>query len=32
MFAIDKTGVNMAGAKAYPFIAYEPFANRILGL
>jgi hypothetical protein len=24
--------VNVAGAEAYLFVAYEPFANRILGL
>ena len=32
IFAIDETGVNVAGAEAYFFVAYEPFANRILGL
>jgi transposase-like protein len=31
-FVIDETGVNVAGAEAYLFIAYEPFVNRILGL
>jgi putative transposase len=32
IFAIDETGVNVAGAEAYLFVAYEPFVNRILGL
>lgn len=32
IFAIDETGVNVAGEEAYLFVAYEPFANRILGL
>ena len=32
IFAIDETGVKVAGEDAYLFVAYEPFVNRILGL
>ena len=32
IFAIDETGVKIAGEDAWLFVAYEPFANRILGL
>ena len=32
IFAIDETGVKVAGEAAWLFVAYEPFANRILGL
>lgn len=32
IFAIDETEITIAGAKAYFFLAYEPFEDRILGL
>lgn len=32
IFAIDETGVIVAGSQAFLFIAYEPFEKRILGL
>jgi putative transposase len=32
IFAIDETGITIAGMQAFMFIAYEPFENRILGL
>jgi transposase-like protein len=32
IFAIDETGVKVAGQDAYLFVAYEPFVNRILRL
>lgn len=32
IFAIDETGVKIGGEEGWLFIAYEPFANRILGL
>ncbi len=32
IFAIDENGVKVAGEDAWLFVAYEPFANRILGL
>ncbi len=32
IFAIDETEITIAGAKAYLFLAYEPFEERILGL
>ena len=32
IFAIDETGITIAGMQAFLFIAYEPFEDRILGL
>jgi putative transposase len=32
MFAVDETGITVAGMQAFLFIAYEPFEDRILGL
>ncbi len=32
IFAIDETGITIAGMQAFMFIAYEPFEDRILGL
>jgi putative transposase len=32
IFAIDETGITVAGMQAFLFIAYEPFEDRILGL
>lgn len=32
IFAIDETGITVAGSQAFLFIAYEPFEKRILGL
>jgi transposase-like protein len=32
IFALDETGITIAGMQAFMFIAYEPFERRILGL
>jgi putative transposase len=32
IFAIDETGITIAGMQAFMFVAYEPFEDRILGL
>jgi len=32
IFAVDETGIIVAGHQAFLFVAYEPFEKRILGL
>lgn len=32
IFAVDETGITIAGMQAFLYMAYEPFQDRILGL